>query len=173
MEVRKRPVTTSTMLAVIFGTAIGSAGAARAQDASFGCKVLLCAAASNPAWRAIPYCVPIMTQLFALLRRKGASWPPCPEGRVSAPGYEPYQDCPAGWRPGLEAEDGWRTDAGGGSCARPNPRTAASLPSVQSASEARRITGIEVRPRELRSEPWFVELDGEGGRQRFYYSLAE
>ncbi|MGL4813597.1 MAG: hypothetical protein ACRCXM_17650 [Beijerinckiaceae bacterium] len=170
MQARMKPL---TMLTMIFGVAIGGASAARAQDASFGCKVLLCAAASNPAWRGIPYCVPVMTQLFALLRRKGASWPPCLEGRVSAPGYEPYQDCPAGWTPGRDAEDGWRTDAGGSSCARSNQRTASSPPSVQSASEAGTPGGLELRPRERRSEPWFVELDGEGGRQRFYYSLAE
>ncbi len=32
------------------------------QDASFPCKVLLCAAATNPSWTGIPYCVPIMQQ---------------------------------------------------------------------------------------------------------------
>lgn len=46
----------------------------RAQDASFGCKVLLCAAASNPSWSGIPYCVPVMTQLFRMLAR-GRPWP--------------------------------------------------------------------------------------------------
>lgn len=34
----------------------------QAQDASFPCKVLLCAAATNPSWTQIPYCVPIMHQ---------------------------------------------------------------------------------------------------------------
>lgn len=34
----------------------------QAQDASFPCKVLLCAAATNPSWTQIPYCVPIMQQ---------------------------------------------------------------------------------------------------------------
>ncbi len=173
MQARIGTAKTSAAVAVIFGAAITNAGPAKAQDASFGCKVLLCAVASNPAWRGIPYCVPVMTQLFALLRRKGASWPSCLEGRVGAPGYEPYQNCPAGWQSGTAAEDGWRADDGGGSCARPDPRTAASRPTVQNAAEAGASGGLEVRPRERRSDPWFVELDGEVGRQRFYYSLAE
>jgi hypothetical protein len=46
-----RSLTFSAFLAV-------SAGAsAKAQDAEFGCKVLLCAAATNPSWPSIPYCV--------------------------------------------------------------------------------------------------------------------
>ncbi len=43
---------------------------------------------------------------------------------------------------GREAEDGWRVDAGGGSCARPNPRTLGSQLAVQSASEAGPIAGL-------------------------------
>jgi hypothetical protein len=33
----------------------GLPGITKAQDAEFGCKVLLCAAASNPSWPQIPY----------------------------------------------------------------------------------------------------------------------
>lgn len=40
--------------------------ASKAQDASFPCKVLLCGAATNPSWPAIPYCVPIMQQAIAM-----------------------------------------------------------------------------------------------------------
>jgi len=42
---------------------------APAQDATFGCKVLLCAAASTPSWSGIPYCVPVMQQLFTRSRK--------------------------------------------------------------------------------------------------------
>ena len=67
---------------------------AQAQDASFGCKVLLCAAATNPDWAAIPYCVPPMEALFSELA-KGDGWPPCPEGgETSGLGYDPYKPCP-------------------------------------------------------------------------------
>ena len=47
---------------------------AQAQDASFGCKVFLCAAASQPSWQGISYCVPVMQELFAGMR-KGRGWP--------------------------------------------------------------------------------------------------
>lgn len=39
---------------------------ASARDASFACKVLLCAAATNPSWTSIPYCVPVMQQALAM-----------------------------------------------------------------------------------------------------------
>lgn len=39
---------------------------ARARDASFACKVLLCGASTNPSWPSIPYCVPIMQQAIAM-----------------------------------------------------------------------------------------------------------
>jgi hypothetical protein len=66
-----------------------------AQDASFGCKVLLCAAATAPSWSGIPYCVPVMQQLFTQLA-KGGGWPTCAQGDASPVGYQPYGDCPAG-----------------------------------------------------------------------------
>ena len=40
--------------------ALDPMASSQAQDASFACKVLLCAAATNPSWTQIPYCVPIM-----------------------------------------------------------------------------------------------------------------
>ena len=59
---------------------------ASAQDASFGCKVLLCALSSVPGWSAIPYCVPVMNQLFRSLAT-GGGWPICsaPNTNVSQP----------------------------------------------------------------------------------------
>src|SRR4051812_25666267 len=66
---------------------------AKAQDASFGCKVLLCAAASAPGWSGIPYCVPVMQQLFRNLA-KGQGWPTCSEGNAGSVGYDPLDDYP-------------------------------------------------------------------------------
>jgi hypothetical protein len=70
----------------------------KAQDAEFGCKVLLCAAASNPSWPSIPYCVPVMNQLYAMMRGMRFRWPVCTAAGTGAPGYEPYQPCPNGWQ---------------------------------------------------------------------------
>jgi hypothetical protein len=52
--------------AIAFLATIAAIQPVAAQDASFPCKVLLCSAAANPSWTAIPYCVPIMTQAFQL-----------------------------------------------------------------------------------------------------------
>jgi len=53
-------------IAKVVGTsaliALATATPSQAQDASFPCKVLLCAAATSPPWSQIPYCVPIMLQ---------------------------------------------------------------------------------------------------------------
>ena len=36
----------------------------RAEDASFGCKVLFLVAAASPSWSGIASCVPVMKQRF-------------------------------------------------------------------------------------------------------------
>jgi hypothetical protein len=68
------------------GMALMAPPPASAQDASFGCKVLLCALASAPGWSAISYCVPVMNQLFNSLAM-GGGWPNCsaPNTNVSQP----------------------------------------------------------------------------------------
>ena len=78
--------------------AVGANAAAKAQDAEFGCKVLLCAAANNPSWPSIPYCVPVMNQLYAMMRSLRFRWPVCTAAGTGAPGYELYQPCPSGWQ---------------------------------------------------------------------------
>jgi hypothetical protein len=81
--------------------AVSAEAPAKAQDAEFGCKVLLCAAASNPSWPSIPYCVPVMNQLYAMMRSLRFRWPVCTAAGTGAPGYEPYQPyqpCPPGWQ---------------------------------------------------------------------------
>jgi len=98
-----RPAWASTRLGLLgaaIAVAVGmicTSSSARAQDAPFGCKVLLCAAASSPPWSGMPYCVPVMQQLFSQIA-KGGGWPACPEAGTSGGqvGYQPYQDCAAG-----------------------------------------------------------------------------
>jgi hypothetical protein len=103
---------------------------ATAQDASFGCKVLLCAAATAPSWSGIPYCVPVMQQLFKQLA-KGGSWPNCAQAHASPIGYQPYRKYPAADRPiatthtdgagrgGVDAGSSYSANASGGFCGRP------------------------------------------------------
>lgn len=43
---------------------------AEAEDASWGCQVLLCAASQNPSWQGVPYCVPPMKRLIAAMSKR-------------------------------------------------------------------------------------------------------
>jgi len=74
------------VVAVSAVLAIGPVTPSQAQDASFPCKVLLCAAAVNPSWMQIPYCVPIMQQAI-YLQAWGIAVGVCAEaqGGVSTP----------------------------------------------------------------------------------------
>lgn len=143
----------------------------RAQDASFGCKVLLCAAASNPGWQAIGYCVPVMQQLFRMMSRRGFAWPTCAEGRVSAPQYEPLAACEKGWSAVSADDSALRDDPLGALCARQRLTGASSA----CGSDANQCSAIdqrfEIKQRSLRPEPWYVVIDAGQGPQRFYFSL--
>lgn len=88
MRGRDRSIVFGAIAAVLM-----SAGAAEAQDVSFGCKVLLCAAATAPSWSGIPYCVPVMEQLFSDLRR-GRGWPTCAEDTAGSTAPGTNQNCP-------------------------------------------------------------------------------
>jgi hypothetical protein len=175
--------------------AVSAGASAKAQDAEFGCKVLLCAAATNPSWPSIPYCVPVMNQLYAMMRSLRFRWPVCTAVGTGAPGYEPYQPCPTGWQ-----ETGHNTQAGsiahgggdtgvsssmraGGNdlCARrlpPQPSgrpLQASVPGGQIQCPARDGDNgsdislgqvcIEYMPRPRNERPYYFDMRGGDGNQ--------
>lgn len=140
---------------------------AQAQDASFGCKVLLCAAAGALGWSGIPYCVPVMQTLFRQLAKGG--WPSCAEGNASGPGYEPYQACAAGLTPVEPAADG------AGLSASPNGSLCADLSKprqVCSGGDGGCPTTYSTTARDPRSDPYYVDISTANGAQRFYFSLT-
>ena len=145
----------------------------RAQDASFGCKVLLCAAATNPSWSGIPYCVPVMTQLFRMLRR-GGGWPTCPEGNAGGLGYEPYMPCSTGQvaygqiQTGDNGGTSLQPDPNGGYCV--DPERYARMCSGQD-NQAGCDPSYQPLPRIQRTEPHFVDITTGGSTSRFYFSL--
>lgn len=146
----------------------GAVQRARAQDASFGCKVLLCAAASTPGWSGIPYCVPVMQMLFRQLA-KGGGWPSCPEGNAGGIGYEPYQACPAGLTPAQSGADGSEAVS-----AAPNGSLCADLSKLRqvcAGGDRGCTTTYPTTPRDPRSDPYFVDISTANGAQRFYFSL--
>lgn len=142
--------------------------AANAQDASFGCKVLLCAASTAPSWSGIPYCVPVMHDLFRRLAH-GGGWPSCSEGNASGLRYEPYEPCPAGMTPaqgGSEGSGGVTPAANGSLCVDfSKPRQ------VCFGGDGGCSTEYPTTSRALRSDPYFVDISTANGAQRFYFSL--
>lgn len=156
-------------LGVLVVAALGMlpVGRATAQDASFGCKVLLCSATTSPGWPSIPYCVPIMQALFRILA-KGGGWPSCAEARTSSLGYEPYQACPEGQTPvraGHDAGAALTESADGHLCAD------LSKPQQECATDTGCRTRYPTTSRARRSEPHFVDITTQSGVQRFYFSL--
>ena len=145
-----------------------------AQDASFGCKALLCAAASAPGWSGIPYCVPVMQELLRQLAH-GEGWPSCPEGHTSGLGYEPYLACPAGLTAVQSATNagGRGVTESGGLQASPSGDLCADLSRSQQICDVRGGCAVTspttARPR--RSDPYFVDITTANGTQRFYFSL--
>jgi hypothetical protein len=147
--------------------ALGAVGRGYAQDASFGCKVLLCAAAGASGWSGIPYCVPFMQALFHRLA-KGGGWPFCAEGNASGLGYEPYRACPAGLAPVQPEADG-----GVGVSAAPNGSLCADLskPQQTCAGDGSCTITYPTTARDSRSDPYYVDIGTVNGTQRFYFSL--
>ncbi len=162
---------------------------AQAQDASLGCKVLLCAAATVPGWSGIPYCVPVMTQLFRSLAR-GGGWPVCSQGNASNVVYDPYKACPAEKFSGnaTPLPEGWQSnfsnvssntvipgdatainpDLNGSVCA--DPPALANV--CSSYNDVMTCQGVYVStPRAPNDKSYFVTITTANGAQQFRFDL--
>jgi hypothetical protein len=84
-------------IALIVSAVAWGSPADHAEASEWGCEVLLCASSTNPAWRGVPACYPPMHRLISAMKSWGFSWPTCPEAGTGKPGYEAYEECPAGW----------------------------------------------------------------------------
>jgi hypothetical protein len=157
----------------------------QAQDASFGCKVLLCAAAASPSWPNIPYCVPVMQQLFSQIA-KGGGWPACAQAGTSASnvGYQRYQDCPAGSIAvsAQSGQSGYAADSNGSSCvtAQDFQTYQARLDTYNQAlnnqnGSVPQAPWLQTTARAANPTPYYVDLNtGSSGSSptRFYFSLT-
>jgi len=159
---------------------------AEADDASWGCQVLLCAASQNPSWHGVPYCVPPMTRLIAAMSKPGFSWPICQEARAGKPGREVYDDCPLGTTVGYRqrgGDNGWRGEPD--QCIQ---TVDVCLSPSQSDARAR-ATGLSINrhfgrdrencirqiatPRPRRADPWFFDIPNDQGvKERFWFNLS-
>lgn len=174
---------------------VGHALPSQARHAEFGCKVLLCAAASNPTWPSIPYCVPVMNQLYAMMRSVRFRWPVCTAAGTGAPGFEPYQPCPPGWQEASSAADaggsgvsGSLSYGGNDLCARRLPPDLSGRPAHASgpggqvqcpASGGDQVgaTGsgqacIEYRPRLRNERPYYFDVrTPDGAPTRVWFNV--
>ena len=186
------------LLPAIAGIVIGvSAHSAQAQDASFGCKILLCVASQNPSWQGVAYCVPPVLKLLSIRKVHPGYWPSCPEAGTSKPGYAQYEDCPAGTT-ATTINDG--SGHGGNMrgtavCAKPIQVACSRLYNHNNRMEGnyyqqidgqsrillddgvRRVTNVctttQFIPRVLRKDPYYFDIRNRdaGNTSRFYFNL--
>lgn len=156
-----------TAVGIVLAATFAMTSETRAQEAAFGCKVLLCAAATAPGWSGVPYCVPVMQELFRQLAR-GRAWPVCQEGRASSLGYDPHLPCPAGLTPTQTNEDQTSVVNENGPLCTDLSKPQQTCGSGHDASCRATYPSI---PRVARPDPNYVDIDTANGIQRFYSSL--
>ncbi len=155
--------------------AFDSSAPAKAQDASFACKVLLCALSSNPSWMGVPYCGPVMSQLFSILN-SGGSWPVCDAANVSPVSYNPYAACPAGSSAvslvTSRSGSSYAADSAGGSCGTPIVSPSGMSGGCQSVAESgSQCLSISARP--ANPTPYSVDITTANGVQQFSFALTQ
>ena len=179
---RARPAITAFAAGLIL--VAPAALSVRAQDAPWGCQVLLCAAATTPSWSGIPYCVPPMTQLFQQLAH-GGGWPSCPQGgETSGLGYQPYKPCPAPQfnidyqqatygSEGMPMQSGiLQADPNGAFCGTADqlnwqPQNGGGITGDYGSPYTLQLTAAVPNPK-----PYYVDITPTGAApQRFYFSL--
>lgn len=171
------------------GTIAVMPSAAIAQDTggtpSWGCQVLLCAASSNPSWHGVPYCVPPMTKLIKAMAKPGFSWPICHEAKSGKPGYQPYEDCPSGFKEASNMSDRGamlsnRCEKTINTCTnkiREQNKELQQYKDVQyrdignsdRGNSCRKVVSI-ARP--MRNDPYFIDIpDYQGLKGRYWFNL--
>jgi hypothetical protein len=138
--------------------------AERAQSGEWGCEVLLCASSSDPSWHGVPACHPPMYRLISAMGGWSFSWPTCPEAGTGKPGYEAYEDCPAGWNVGHS-----NRDHGGG---HPDlcVQVGDTCPKGFGGRDGCQQTITMARP--LRDDPYFFDITHDDGNiTRHWFNL--
>ncbi|PDT50965.1 MULTISPECIES: hypothetical protein [Sinorhizobium] len=171
---------------------------AKAQDASWGCQILLCAASQNPSWQGVPYCVPPMKKLITEMAKPGFDWPICREAKAGEPGRQEFEDCPAGSRPtsSSDGDDSGFRRTEEDQCVRivdrcenrgeinrlygkgDNQRNGVTVRTIGSNSDnygnrANRGCKVQVTsPRPRRANPWFFDIPNDKGvKERVWFNL--
>lgn len=169
---------------------------AKAEDASWGCQVLLCAASQNPSWQGVPYCVPPMKKLIAAMSRPAFDWPICHEAKAGEPGREEYEECPSGTKVGYTESgnhDDWNRNREPNRCVKTVDRceNPGQFRSLYGDEEANRRAGVTVgyrgaalvghktgcnvqisTPRPRRTNDWYFDIPNDKRvKERFWFNL--
>ncbi|MFW8609943.1 MULTISPECIES: hypothetical protein [Rhizobium] len=140
---------------------MGGVQVASADDAEWGCQVLLCAASQSPSWHGVPYCVPPMTKLIAAMKLPGFTWPICPGAGTGAPGFQQYDDCPTGYS---IAED----ESGHGG----STQTSCVKYADGSGGHGNNRVEVDRIPRPMKQAPYYFDISGsDGAKSRFWFDL--
>ena len=146
---------------------------AKAQDAEWGCQVLLCAASKSPSWHGVPYCVPPMQKLITAMSKPGFSWPICHEANSGKPGHETYEDCPAGTTVGYSSTGGdnnWRGEPD--QCIKTVNVCGTSGHYFNSHRDGESCIQQIATPRPRRADPYYFDIPNEDGvKERFWFNL--
>ena len=137
------------------------------QASQWGCEILLCASSSDPSWRGVPACHPPMYRLISAMRRTGFSWPTCPEAGTGRPGYERYDECPAGWNVGYSEHDrGGRQEAD--LCIQVRNTCSGRFDWRDDCQQTVSM------PRPLRENPYYFDIEhDDGGSTRHWFNLRK
>lgn len=150
--------------ACILSAATWFASVDPAKTSEWGCEVLLCASSSAPSWRGVPACHPPMHRLISAMGGWGFSWPTCPEAGTGRPGYEAFEDCPAGWNVGYSNQD-----HGGGQpdlCVQVRDTCSSGLGGREDCQQTVTMT------RPLRDDPYFFDITHDDGNiTRHWFNL--
>ena len=168
-----------------------------AEDAEWGCQILLCAASQSPSWHGVPYCVPPMKRLITAMSKPHFSWPICHAANSGKPGHQEYEDCPAGMTPAA-TPNGRDNDGFGGTelsqCIKvvnqcrdrsafrsqygdqdANARNGITITPIQDNSDNWTGGGCEVKvsqPRPRKADPYYFDIpDDTGTKNRVWFNL--
>jgi hypothetical protein len=153
-----------TTIATVLSAAAWVSIVDRAAASEWGCEVLLCASSSNPPWRGVPACHPPMYRLISAMEGWGFSWPTCPEAGTGKPGYEAYEECPAGWSVGSSNQV--RGARNGDLCVQ--------IRNTCSSGFGRRDGCVQTvsMPRQRREDPYYFDIKHEDGNlARHWFNL--
>ncbi|GAA4135551.1 hypothetical protein ACFFTN_13405 [Aminobacter aganoensis] len=153
-----------TAIAAALSAAVWISLEDQAEASEWGCEVLLCASSSNPSWRGVAACHPPMNRLISAMGKWGFSWPTCPEAGTGRPGYEAYDECPAGWSVGSSNQEH------GGSQDDLCVQVRNSCPSGFGGRDGcqQNVT----KPRPMRDDPYYFDIRSDDGNvTRHWFNL--